>query len=164
MEINPEYSLEGLMLKLKLQYFGNLMRKTDSLEKPWFWEWLKVGLEGDDRRWISWIASPTRWTWVWVSSRNWWWTGKPGVLQSMGSQRVGQDKSNWAELNWLYSKLSLTDLKVLNMFKENFILILHICVCPCVYIHILYLLNLITLMCRITVVKYKPNQFMLIKL
>ena len=70
MKTSPEYSLGGLMLKLKLQYFGHLMR-TDSLEKPWFWEWLKAGIEGDDRRWISWMTSPTRWTWVWVSSRSW---------------------------------------------------------------------------------------------
>ena len=70
MKISPEYSLGGLMLKLKLQYFGHLMR-TDSLEKPWVWEWLKAGIEGDDRRWISWMTSPTRGTWVWVSSRSW---------------------------------------------------------------------------------------------
>ena len=60
-EISPEYSLEGLMLKLKLQYFGHLMRRTDSLEKrPWFWERLKAGGEGDNRGWDGWMASPTR--------------------------------------------------------------------------------------------------------
>ena len=60
-------------------------------------ERLKVGGEGDNRRWDGWMASPTLWTWVWVSSRSWWWTGKPGVLQPMGSQRVGH---NWVtELN-----------------------------------------------------------------
>ena len=97
-EISLKYSLEGLMLKLKLQYFGQLTWRTDSLEKPWCWERLNAGGEGDDRGWDGWIASPTQWTWVWVSSRSWWWTGKPGVLQSMGSQRVGHD---WAiELNW----------------------------------------------------------------
>ena len=81
------------MLKLKLQYFGHLMRRTDSFERPWSWERLKVGGEGDDRGWDGWMASLTQWTWVWVSSGSWWWTGKPGVLQSMGSQRVGHD---WA--------------------------------------------------------------------
>ena len=91
-EINLEYSLDGLMLKLKLQYFGHLMWRTTHLIRPWCWENLKVG------RWDGWMASPTWWTWVWVSSRIWWWTGKPGVLQFMGSQRVGHD---WAtELNW----------------------------------------------------------------
>ena len=68
------------------------------LKKPWCWERLKAGGEGDNRGWDGWIASPTRWTWVWVNSQSWWRTGKPGVLQSMGSQRVGH---NWAtELNW----------------------------------------------------------------
>ena len=67
------------------------------LKRHWSWERLKAG-EGDDRRFDHWMASPTQWTWVWVSSRSWWWTGKPGVLQSMGSQRVGHD---WVtELNW----------------------------------------------------------------
>ena len=96
-EMSPEYSPERLMLKLKLQYFGHLMQRTDSLEKTWHWERLKVE-EGDDREWDGWMASPTQWTWVWVRSGNWWWTGKPGVLQSTGSQRVGH---NWVtELNW----------------------------------------------------------------
>ena len=88
-EINPEYSLEGLMLKL--QYFGHPMRRTDSLEKTWCWKRLKAGREGDNRGWNGWMASPTRWTWVWVSSGSWWWTGKPGMLQSMGSQRIRHD-------------------------------------------------------------------------
>ena len=62
------------------------------------WKRLMAGGEGDDRGWDGWMASPTRWTWVWASSGSWWWTGKPGVLQSMGSQRVGHD---WVtELNW----------------------------------------------------------------
>ena len=89
-EISPGCSLEGLMLKLKLQYFGHLMRRTDSLKRPWCCERSKAGAEGDDRGWDGWIASPTQWTWVWVNSGSWWWTGRPGVLQSMGSQRVWQ--------------------------------------------------------------------------
>ena len=88
-EINPEYSLEGLMLKLKLQYFGHLTH----LKRPWYWEKLKEGGEGDDRRWDGWMATPTHWTWVWINSGSWWWTGKPGVLQSTRSQTVGHD---WA--------------------------------------------------------------------
>ena len=73
------------------------------LKKTWCWERFKSGGEGDDRGWDGWMASATRWTWVWVNSRSWWWTGRPGVLQSMGSQRV---RHKWAiELNWhlLYS-------------------------------------------------------------
>ena len=99
-EINPEYSLEGLMLKLKLQYFGHLMWRTDSFEKT-----LMLGKiegrkrSGHDRGWDGWMTSTTQWAWVWASSGSWWLTGKPGVLQSMGSQRV---RHNWAtELNWL---------------------------------------------------------------
>ena len=102
-EISLQYSLEGLMMKLKLQYFGHLMRRADSLEKrPWCWERWKARGEGDDRGWDGWMASPIRWTWVWVSSRSWWWTGRPGILQSMGLQRVGHDwatEVNWTELN-----------------------------------------------------------------
>ena len=68
-------------------------------KRPWCWERLRAGGEGDDRRWDGWMASPTRWTWVWVNSGSWWWTGRPGVLQFMGSQRVRHD---WAtELNWI---------------------------------------------------------------
>ena len=89
-EISPDCSLEGLMLKLKLQYFDHLMRRTDSLEKT-----LMLGkIEGRrrrDRGWDGWMASLTQWIWVWVSSRSWWWTGKPGVLHFMGLQRVGHD-------------------------------------------------------------------------
>ena len=72
------------------------------LKRPWCWERLKAGGEGDDREWDGWMASPTRWTWVWVSSRSWWWTGKPGVLHSMGSQRVRHD--GVTELNWTWIK------------------------------------------------------------
>ena len=68
-EISPEFSLEGLMLKVKLQYFGYLVRTTDSFEKTWCWERLKAGREGDNKGWDGWMVSPTQWTWVWTSSR-----------------------------------------------------------------------------------------------
>ena len=90
------------MLKLKLQYFGHLMRRVDSLEKT-----LMLGGIGGRRRRgrqrMRCLAPPTRWTWVWVNSGSWWWTGRPGMLQFMGSQRVGHDwvtELNWTELNW----------------------------------------------------------------
>ena len=98
-EINSEYSLEGLMLKLKLQYFGHLMWRTNSLKKT-----LVLGkIDGKrSRGWqrMRWQdGTPTSWTWVWASSGSWWWKGKAGVLQSTGWQRIGQD---WVtELNWL---------------------------------------------------------------
>ena len=101
-EIGPEYSLEGLMLKLKLQSFGHLMQRLSHWKRPWCWERLKAGGEGDDRGWDGWMTSPTQWTWVWVGSGNCQWTGRPGVLRFMGSQRVGHNSAtglNWTELN-----------------------------------------------------------------
>ena len=71
------------------------------LKRPWCWERLKAGRKGDDRGWDGWMASPTQWTGVWVNSASWWWSGRSGMLQSMGSQRVGHD---WVtELNWIMS-------------------------------------------------------------
>ena len=89
-EISPGCSLEGLMLKLKLQYFGYLMQRAAHLKRPWCWERLRAG-EGDNRGWDGWMASATQWTWVWVNSGSWCWTGRPGVLQFMGSQKVRYD-------------------------------------------------------------------------
>ena len=103
-EIRPEYSLQGLMLKLKLQYLGHLMCRTDSLEKPWCWEDWMQEKKGTTEGWDGWMALPTWWTWVWASSGIWWSTRKPSVLQSIGLQRVGH---NWVtELNW--TKLSMS--------------------------------------------------------
>ena len=79
-------------------------------KRPWCWERVKAGRDGNDRGWDGWMASPTQWTWVWVNSESWWYTERPGMLQSMGSQRVGH---NWAtELNWTEgSTSSLEQLK-----------------------------------------------------
>ena len=96
--ISPGCSLEGLMLKLKLQYFGHLMWKADSFEKTLMLR-LKAGGEGDDRGWDGWMASLTQWTWVWVNSRSWWWTGRPGMLRFMGLQSRTWLR-DWTELNW----------------------------------------------------------------
>ena len=74
-------------------------------ERPWCWERLRAGGKGSDRGWDGWMASPTQWTWVWVDSRSWWWTGRPGVLWFMGLQRVGYD---WATgQNWTLSGVVL---------------------------------------------------------
>ena len=72
-------------------------------KRLWCWEGLGARGDGDDRGWDGWMASLTRWTWVWVNSGSWWWTGRPGVLRFMGSQRVRYD---WAtELNWIFSEI-----------------------------------------------------------
>ena len=109
-ETSPGISLEGIMLKLKLHYFGHLVWRVDPLKWPWFWEGLGTGEEGDNRGWDGWMASLTRWTWVSVNSGSWWWTGRPGVLRFMGWQRVGHD---WA-----------TDLSVLKKYFLFFFLFL----------------------------------------
>ena len=97
-EISPGCSLEWLMLKLKL--FGHLMRRVDSLEKTLMLGRIGSRRRRDDRGWDGWMASPTQWTWVWVDSGRWWWTGRPGMLRLMGLQRVGH---NWVtELNWTH--------------------------------------------------------------
>ena len=93
-EISPEYSLEGLMLKLKLQYFGHLMWGTDSLEKTLVLGRIEGRRRRGDRGWDGWMASPTQWAWVWASSGSWWWIGRPGVLQSVGLQNQMQ-LGNW---------------------------------------------------------------------
>ena len=95
---NQSWILAGLMLKLKLQYFVHLMWRTDPFEKTLMLGKIEGGKRRGDREWDGWMASSAQWTWVWVNSRSWWWTGKPGMLQSMGSQRARLD---WVtELNW----------------------------------------------------------------
>ena len=96
-----DYSLEGLMLKLKHQYFGHLLQRTDSLEKTLMLGKIKGGRRRgwQKMRWLDGIT--TQWTWVSINSRSWWWTGRPSVLQSMGSQRIRHD---WVTgLNWYYN-------------------------------------------------------------
>ena len=94
-------------------------------KRPWCWERLKAGGEGDDRGWDGWMASPTQWTWVWASSGSWWWTGRTGVLQSIGSQRVG---NNWVtELN--------------SFFKNWRIIALPCCVGYCHIVLLLLIIN-----------------------
>ena len=97
MEVNPEYSLEVLMLKLKLQYFGHLTWRTDSLEKTLILGKIEDRSRGQQR--MRWLNAITDW-WVWASSRSWWWTGKPGLLHFMRLQRIGHI---WmTELNWFW--------------------------------------------------------------
>ena len=97
-EISPGCSLEGLMLKLKLQTLASSCEELSHWKRSWCWEGLQAGGEGNDGGSDGWMASPTWWAWVWVNSGSLWWTGRPGVLRFMGSQRVRHD---WeTELNW----------------------------------------------------------------
>ena len=104
--ISPGYSLEGQTLKLKLQYFGHLMWRADSFEKT-----LMLGKIEDRRRrgnrgWDGWMAWLIQWTWVWVGSESWWWTGRTGILWFMGSQRVDTtEQLNWTEMKWTENHL-----------------------------------------------------------
>ena len=117
LKISTGCSLEGLMLKLKLQYFGHFMQRVDLLEKTLMLGGLGAGGEEDDRGWDCWMASPTQWTWVWVNSGSRWWTGRPGVLWFMGSQRVGHD---WVtELSWTESVVARTFLELSKLHRKG---------------------------------------------
>ena len=97
-EISPGYSLEDWCWSWNSSTLGTWYEELTHLKRPWCWERLRAGGKGDDRGWVGWMVLPTQWTWVWVNSGSWWWTGRPGVLQFMESHRVGHD---WAtELNW----------------------------------------------------------------
>ena len=118
-EISPGISLEGMMLMLKLQYFGHRMRRVASLEQTLMLGGIGGRRRGDDSGWDGWMASVTRWTWIWVYPGSWWWTGRPGVLWFMGSQRVGHDwatELNWTDgninLNWQYEASLIFPLKI----------------------------------------------------
>ena len=98
-EISLEYSLEGLMLKLKLQYFVTLCKELTYWKRSWCWQRLKAGGEGDKRGWDGWMASPTQWTWVWANSTRWWGTRKPGMLHPWDHKESdATEQLNWAEL------------------------------------------------------------------
>ena len=110
-EISPEYSLE-YSLDWCWSWNSNTLatwcNELTHLKRPWCWERLRAGGEGDDRGWDGWMASPTQWTWVWVNSGSWWWTGRPGMLQSMQWQRVGHDWSDSTHTCtlWLFGSFS----------------------------------------------------------
>ena len=87
-EINPEYWLRGLMLKVKLQYFGYLMRTADSLEKSLMLGKIEVRREKGIRGWNGWVASPMQWMWTWANFRRWWGAERPSVLQTEQQQNV----------------------------------------------------------------------------
>ena len=112
-----QFQFSPLLLMMFEFYFNTLATWCEELthwKRPWCWERLKVGGEGDDRGWDGWMASLTQWTWVWVDSGSWWWTERPGVLWSMGLQRVRHD---WVtELHWTSSlRLHPTLSKIKNI-------------------------------------------------
>ena len=109
-EVNPEYSLEGLTLKLKPHYTGHLMWRADSLEKSLMLAEFEGRGRGGDWGWDGWMASLTQQTWAWANSGREWRTGKPGMLQSMGSQRVRHDWANEPQQHWETMTLNLIPL------------------------------------------------------
>ena len=99
-EISPGCSLEDWCWSWNSSTLATSCEELTHWKRPWCWERLGAGGEGDDRGWDGWMASPTWWAWIWVNSGSLWWTGRPGVLWFMGSQRAGHD---WAtELKWYY--------------------------------------------------------------
>ena len=99
-KISPGCSLKDWCWGWNSNTLATSCEELTHWKRPWCWEGLGAGGEGDNRGWDGWMASLTRWTWVWVDSSSWWWTGRPGVLWFTGSQRVGYD---WAtELNWTF--------------------------------------------------------------
>ena len=125
--LDLEYSLEGLMLKQKLQYFGHLCEELTHLKRPWCWGRLKAAAERDDRGWDGWIASSTQWTWIWANSERQWRTRKPGVLQSMRVTKNRIQLSNWTTVVWpviyllslslLYSSHPEQQIHIINVLK-----------------------------------------------
>ena len=116
-EISPEY-WKDLCWSWISNTLATWCKELTHWKRPWCLERLKVVGEGDDRGWDGWMASPTQWTWVWVSSGRWWRTGKPGILQSMGSQRVRH--CDWTELFWTESLYLPTYLS--SIFSLRFLL------------------------------------------
>ena len=105
-ENQPWTFMEGLMLKLKLQYFGLLLQRADSLEKILMLERLKAKREGSSREWDCWIASLTQWTWIWANPRRRWRTGKPGMLYvAHGAAKNQTQLSEWTTTNYEYTIL-----------------------------------------------------------
>ena len=97
-KISHEYSLKGLILKLKLQYFGYMMLELTHWKRPWCWEKLMAGGEAEGRGWDGWMASPTRWTWVWASSRRWWRTRGAWYATVCGVSNNWIWLSDWSQL------------------------------------------------------------------
>ena len=133
-EISPGCSLEGLRLKLKLHLkWPKSGEELTHLKRPWCWKRLRAGGEGDDRGWDGWMASLTQWTWVWVDSGSWWWTGRPGVLQFMGHKEL--DMTEW--LNWTETHVIIltgfqSSLKIITCQSFSFLV-------KCLFLYIFFI-------------------------
>ena len=115
-EISPNIHWKDWCWSWNSSTLATWCKQLTHWKRLWFWERLKAGEEGDERGWDGWMVLPNRWTWVWVSSGSWWWTGKPGMLQSIRSQRVGH---NWVtELNWPEDKMTI--YCICHLRKEHF--------------------------------------------
>ena len=111
-EISSEYSLKDWCWSWNSNPLAIWCEELTHLRRLWYWERLKVGGEGYDRGWDGWMASLTKWTWVWVNSRSWWWTGRPGVLQSIGSQRVRHNLATEQQqqgTQWYFTEMSTSN-------------------------------------------------------
>ena len=135
-EINPEHSLKGLSWNWSSNTLATWYEELTLWKRPWCWERLTAGGEGDNRGRDGWMASPIQWTWVWASSGRSWRTGKPGMLQSMRSQRIRLDWVSWTMTTTIHFSLyTLTDIKYIYVFNINTLLVLiclHVCLCVCV--------------------------------
>ena len=143
-----------MMLKLKLQYFGHLIEELTHWKRLWCWEGLGAQGEGDDRGWDGWMASLTRWTRVCVNSGSWWWTGRPGVLWFMGSQRVGHDwateLTDWTDVILLFIASDFTSI---TSHIHNWVLFL-------LWLHLFILPGVISLLISCSVLgTYWPGEF-----
>ena len=98
-EIRPEYSWGNWCWSWNSNTLATWCEELTHWKRPWWWERLKAGGKGDDREWEDWMALQTQWIWIWASSGSWWWTGRPGMLQSIGLQSIGHKQLNWTELN-----------------------------------------------------------------
>ena len=118
-KIGSQWEFAVWLTELNFHTLATSCEELTHWKRPWCWDGLGAGGEGDDRGWDGWMASPTQWAWVWVNSWSWWWTGRPGVLRFTGSQRVGHD---WAtELNW-----TKWDQMTWSLFFEYWVLYHHI--------------------------------------
>ena len=114
--MNSDSHRDVIKKRIAIITLATWCKQLTHLKRPWCWERLRAG-ERDDRGRDSWMASPTQWTWVWVNSGSWWWTGRPGVLQSMGSQRV---RHYWAtELNWTELAIRLSPFCIIHIVEPE---------------------------------------------